>query len=671
LEVLQGVTCLYKIHVLMTDSSNKLNRLWQELRRRKVIYVITVYASASFVIIELVNNVLEPLNLPENLSTIVIIALAIAFPIVIILSWIFDVTPKGVEKTKPVEEVLDEKKGVASNSWRIATYVSVVIIAGLVIFNVFTRTNIPDSLTQYGKSIAVLPFVNDSPDQENEFFIHGTMESIRNNLSKIKALRVISRSSVEQYRDTIVPIPEIARAMMAGYILEGSMQKIGQHIRITVQLIDQNDRQVWAEQYDREIVQLEDQFSLQSEIAENVAREIHAVVTPEEKQRMEKIPTRNARALELYQRGYDEFLQFLYDDDRDHIARAEVLFRRALKYDSTYASAINGIATVYATSGKLDSSLILANKALSFDHQLELAYLNRGIYYFQKGDHEAALENLNKSIEINPNLTPAFVFKANSYHWLVNNYVQAIENYEEAILRNRDMSRSEIGLYTVYDYLAMTYLEAGFGEQAKPYYLPRLDFDGDSAGYIQKLAGIEHCFGNYKKADLLYLKAYELDSSRLPNLWNYIYAGQQDAALKWANKWDEYNPRWGNNAKAYIYWKAGEYDQARNLLTQHVEQREPFLTESWLGVSSGDVHFSLAPAYAFLGDKEKAYRMLEELNEMQNNLRLEWVNQIKLNPMYDGLREEERFQKIIEHVEARYQAEHDRVKEWLEKTGRL
>jgi TolB-like protein len=277
----------------MSNPQSRLSRFWQELKRRKVIYVITVYASASFVIIELVNNVLEPLNLPENLSTIVIIALTVAFPIVVILSWIFDVTPKGLEKTRPVEMV-EERKGevvVTSSAWRIATYVSVVIIAGLILFNIFSRPGISDQVMDYGKSIAVLPFVNDSPDQENEYFINGTMESILNNLSKIKVLRVVSRSSVEQYRDTIVPIPEIARAMMAGYILEGSMQKIGQRIRITLQLIDQNDRHVWSEQYDREIEQPEDQFSLQSEIAEMVAREIGVLITPEEKQRMEKIPT--------------------------------------------------------------------------------------------------------------------------------------------------------------------------------------------------------------------------------------------------------------------------------------------------------------------------------------------------------------------------------------------
>jgi len=657
----------------MSANSNRLSRFWQELKRRKVIYVITVYASASFVLIELVNNVLEPLNLPENLSTIVIIALAVAFPIIIILSWIFDVTPKGLEKTKPAHAVKEEKAEVVvtSGAWRIATYVSVVIIAALILFNIFSRTGIAEEVIDYGKSIAVLPFVNDSPDQENEYFINGTMESILNNLCKIKDLRVVSRSSVEQYRDTTVPIPEIARAMMTGYILEGSGQKIGQRIRITVQLIDQNDRHVWSEQYDRTIGQLEDQFSLQSEIAEKVAREIHAVVTPEEKQRMEKVRTTSTRALELYQRGYNEFLQFLYNDDRDHLSRAEVLYRRALGYDSTYVDAMCGFAFVISLSGKFDSCLILSNKALSYDDQSDLAYLNRGWYYFQKGDHKAALENFDKSLDINPNLVPAFLQKANIYNWLVYDYVQAIENYEEAILRDRDMARSEINLYTVYDYLAFSYVSAGFGEQAKPHFLPRLVFDGDSAGYYHRLALAELWLGNYRKADLLYLKAYDFDSTWLPDLRIYIYDGQLDAAYRWAGIWEKYSPGWHIPERAYLYWNAGKKKQARDLLAQFIKRGEQSLQESWLGVKNGNFHMDLAPVYALLGDKDKAYRTLDELLQMQDNLPVEWVNIIKHNPMYDQLRDEERFQKIVEHVEARYQAEHERVREWLGKTGRL
>jgi len=124
----------------MSEKPSKLSQFWEELKRRKVIYVITVYASAAFVIIELVNNVFEPLNLPDRTPTYAIIILAIGFPIAIILSWIFDLTPKGVEKTKPLTEGQQAGKSVTTNGWKIATYVSIAVIIGLIVLNLAGET---------------------------------------------------------------------------------------------------------------------------------------------------------------------------------------------------------------------------------------------------------------------------------------------------------------------------------------------------------------------------------------------------------------------------------------------------------------------------------------------------------------------------------------------------
>ena len=119
----------------MSQKPNKLSRFWQELKRRRVIHVIIVYATAAYVIIELINNVTEPLNLPEWTPTLIIIILFVGFPLAIIFSWIFDVTPEGIEKTKPSKEINKGEKVLVPNSWRIATYVSVMIIIGLIAFN--------------------------------------------------------------------------------------------------------------------------------------------------------------------------------------------------------------------------------------------------------------------------------------------------------------------------------------------------------------------------------------------------------------------------------------------------------------------------------------------------------------------------------------------------------
>jgi hypothetical protein len=149
----------------MAGNPNKLSQFWQELKRRRVVHVITVYASAAFVIIELVNNLSEPLNLPANLPTIVIIVLAVGFPLAIILSWLYDLTSEGVEKTKPLSEIREDEKPVIPNAWRVATYVSFVVIIGLV-----GKTNQPDPLspkqTDHWKPGSIDPLLFDKNSKE-------------------------------------------------------------------------------------------------------------------------------------------------------------------------------------------------------------------------------------------------------------------------------------------------------------------------------------------------------------------------------------------------------------------------------------------------------------------------------------------------------------------------
>ena len=326
----------------MTANPNKLSQFWQELKRRNVTRVLTIYIAAGFMIFELVDIVSEPFGLPDWSLKLAFFILIAGLFITIIISWIFDVTPKGVEKTKPTSELKEGEKTVFSNSWRIATYVSIVVIIGLILLNIFNLSKVSESLTQYGKSIAVLPFINDTQDKENDQFISGAMESILNNLSRIEDLRVVSRISVEQYRDKFLPIPEVAEAQMVSYVLGGSMQKYGDHTRITLKLIDLHDRLLWSEQYDREIKQAEEYFAFWSEIAQLVAEEIQIVITPEEEQLIKITPTISLTAHSFYQKGWDlslECYREFYNEnkpiDTAKLYTAEHLFRLALEYETS------------------------------------------------------------------------------------------------------------------------------------------------------------------------------------------------------------------------------------------------------------------------------------------------------------------------------------------------
>ena len=171
----------------MPDSPNKLSQFWQELKRRKVVRVITVYAATTFVILELVSIIEEPLQLPDWTLELVIVLLCIGFIITVIFSWIYDITPEGIEKTKPIKESEEEgsEKPSGFNAWKIATYISVVIIIGLIIFHTVGERKQAEYITELEKSIAVLPFEDMSPHEDQEYFCDGMAEEIINALTRV------------------------------------------------------------------------------------------------------------------------------------------------------------------------------------------------------------------------------------------------------------------------------------------------------------------------------------------------------------------------------------------------------------------------------------------------------------------------------------------------------
>lgn len=186
-------------HSLMPSNPNRLSLFWQELKRRKVTRVITVYAAAAFVILQLVEILAPSLRLPEWTMNFVLVILIVGFIVAIILSWIYDINPEGgVVKTQPATKVSKEIASTSSKGWKIASYIGLVVIVALIVLNIIPRSDRSELEKTLSKSIAVLPFINDSPDEENAYFINGIMEAIIDNLCKIEDLRVVGRTSVEQ-----------------------------------------------------------------------------------------------------------------------------------------------------------------------------------------------------------------------------------------------------------------------------------------------------------------------------------------------------------------------------------------------------------------------------------------------------------------------------------------
>ena len=639
----------------MTRSNYKISQFWQELKRRNVTRVLAVYIAAAFMVLELVDIVSEPFGLPDWSLRVAFFVLLAGFFIAIIISWIYDVTPEGVEKTKPSAELEPGEREVTTNSWKIASYISFVVIIALITINVIPRHNRLKELAILGKSIAVLPFINDSPDEENAYFINGIMEAIIDNLCKIEDLRVVGRTSVEQYRNAPKPVRVIADEMDVSYILEGSGQKYGNKVSLTLQLLDaRNDKHLWSNPFSREIV-IEDIFTLQSEIAQLVAAEIKAIVTPEEKQLIEKVRITNLTAYDFYQRGREELTKYWLSlrKNKEALERAEDLYRKALEYDSAFALAYTGLADVYFEKNRqksffsenyLDSMLILADIALSFDDQLAETYYMRGRYYRNHNEKEQAYNEFDKALKLNPNLYEVYWFRGLLY-FSDGDLVKAIDDFQTSATLQRGPD-----LAFIYQYISAGYGNAGFKEKAIYYETESFILGDDSVNYYEDIGHIEYDYGNFEKAIELVGKAYAIDSTKLRIILElgkcHMWLGQLEESLEYFKKYDKIfktlNLPYGPQAFriGYAYQVNGFNEEAQYYFDRGFE-----FIDKLIELGRPVPNYILAAIYAFLGDKEKAYENLRLSNRRQIML-LVMVTTVKNDPLLDSIRDEPEFQQL-------------------------
>jgi TolB-like protein len=675
----------------MVQKTNSVERFWKELKRRKVVHVITVYSATAFVTLELVNMVARPLQLPDWTEAFVIVLLCIGFVIAIFLSWVYDITPAGVKKTKPVSVVkhVDQANIPISNGWKIATYLSAVIILALIAFNFITRRNTNKDRIGLEKSIAVLPFKLLSDEPDKQYLADGMMDAITLHLSKIKDLRVIGRTSVEQYRNPTKTTTAIGRELDVKFLLEGSFQKFGDNVKLIVQLIKTGkEGHVWANEYDRN---WSDIFKVQSEVAQRIANELHAAITPEEKQLIEKIPTASLTAYDFYQRGSEEFTHYWIDnilkDNIDTIAlgKAEDFYRKALECDSTFAAAYTGLAKVYwdkhywatiLSEKFLDSVPVLCSTALICDNQLSDAYTIMGDYYQELGKHKQAIEDYNKAISFNPNDWSAFYGRGNVYY----NYdlVKCLEDFQKAVSHNHGPE-----LPSLLHNLGATYSDAGFIEKAKYYSQEALQLDKDSIMYLSCIYSISDLAPFHYSQELVKLweKEFSKDPGNLKSLWeiglNYVFLHQPEKALQYFNKYlqkksEPLNEKdfFGFGKIAWAFMSNGYNKEGEFYLNEQINYLNKLDNMGHYSDPSR-IYYDLAGAYVLKGEKRQAFNNLRK-GEREMDVCQAWIIlYLKYDPLFDSIRNESEFQQIFKNVEAKYQAEHERVRKWLEEQGML
>ena len=390
----------------MPQKPNKLSQFWQELKRRRVIHVITVYASASFVIIELVGNLAEPLNLPPVLPTIVIIVLAVGFPLSIILSWLYDLTSEGVEKTKPIEEVKEGEKTVIPNAWKLATYVSFVVIIGLVTYNIVAGTK--GLRSGDIQSLAILPFNNYTGDDQLEWVAAGMHSSLIGDMSKVSGLRVLGETTSRAYKTANMSATDIAEKDNVEAIVEPTLTCYGDMVCVQVKVVTTypKEKVLWVEDYMADKSQI---LNLYNRIARKIADELKVNLTLQEE-------TLLAETRIIDPEAYDSYLMGIYlleDFNLESLNKAREYLNSAIEKDPDWAPLYSSLAQVWSTlalmnfeSPEIAGPKIFENlnKALELDPNNAYVHFTSGMTAFlTEWDWEKAEMELLKALAANPN----------------------------------------------------------------------------------------------------------------------------------------------------------------------------------------------------------------------------------------------------------------------------
>ena len=490
---------------------------------------------------------------------------------------------------------------VPRKSKRIATIAGSLILLALIILSLFLIPGLSKPQTDLGKSIAVLPFVNLSNDSTQLYFSDGIVEAILNHLFKIGELKVISSTSTKKYKNTELSIKEIGKELGVSSILEGSVQKIGNKVRITAQLIDaRTDVHLWSEIYDRDI---SDIFTIQSEVAQNVARELKATLTSEEKEHIKKNETENPEAYNFYLQG--RF--YLEKRTNEGFKKSIEYFEMAVAADPDYALAYAGLADVYFLIAWYNvmpqpeayaRSTEYVNKALGIDKNLAEAHtVLGGILTWNDWNWEEARKELQFAVELNPNFVTA-----HSY------YAELLD-----ILRENSEARIQMNLALELD----------------PFF-PMMRGLSSLLYYHE---------GKFKESLIEDLKVLELTSDDSTNLsmryfYNYIGLGEDLKAVEVLEK---------------LLLMSSDTLVAKNAIFLKDEYNKSGIDGLWNWLIELELKrktpdpLSLARDFAQVGKKEEALYWLEKYFETRSS----GVPRINNSPYLETLRSEPKFQAII------------------------
>jgi TolB-like protein/Flp pilus assembly protein TadD len=661
-----------------------MSGFFEEVQRRKVYRVAAAYIIAAGFIIQISSAVFPAWELPRWAFRLVVAFLLIGFPISLIFAWSYDLTPQGIRAT-PARQTHRRRN--------LIMLVAIGVVASAVAgFFLFPRA----SGRSVEKSIAVLPFQSLSDEKENAYFADGMQNDILTNLAKIGDLKVISRISVMSYRDDAARnAREIGKALGVASLLEGSVRRVGNRVRVSVQLIDaNNDEHIWAEDYDRDLT---DVFAIQTDLAQKIASALQANLSPNEKARLDRRPTQNPEAYLLFVQAHDFASQ--RDLFRDMSLKAEQLYEQAIKLDPNFALGFAGLSIVQSriyhsfdpTPGRREKARRNAGEALRLQPDLPEGHLALGFSnYYGDRDYDRALAEFDIARRDLPNESEAY-FAIGAIQRRQGKWAESNANLEKAATldpKNRDILIN----------LSASYMAQRDFETANKI-LDRVIAASPQSleASVSKALVAAQWKGDLSVAEKLFSSIPETDPDGLMTMgrsWLLILQRKLPEALQIVQQFRGetlFNTTTAPCPKAFlegqIYRLQGDEAKARpafedarvvsddlvraapadpvrhgqhGLILAALGQKQEaivegkraveLLPESQDAFDGPKITDALAQIYAWTGEFDEAFRLLDHLLAVPSGLT---VPMFKLDPAWDPLRKDPRYQALIDKYSAK------------------
>lgn len=405
-----------------------MKNFFAELKRRNVYKVGVAYAVVAWLLIQIATQVFPFFEIPNWAVRLIVLLLAIGFPIALVISWAFEMTLEGMKRT---ENILPQEKLPSWSRRKFAAFFGGLALLGLALFAFpLLRSKPPDQAVATDKSIAVLQFENRSEDKANAYFADGIQEEILTRLARIGALKVISATSTGPEAGKPVDLSDLGRQLGVDNILAGSVQKAGEQVRVNVRLVQAaTNAQLWGEVYDRKLTDI---FAVESEIAQAIASTLQAKLTGQEQKALTARPTDNTDAHQLYLRG-----RFFWNKrTAENLKKAVECFDQAIAADPKYALAYAGLADAYVLQpaygaarpeDAFSKAKTAAQKAVELEDSLAEAHASLGkILWNADFDFPQSLAEFERSIQLNPRYPTA-------HHWYGNSPLLSLGRFEQAI----------------------------------------------------------------------------------------------------------------------------------------------------------------------------------------------------------------------------------------------